>query len=197
MKIENIFKFFKFILLSFIILMIISILSNVVKLNNKKEINNIKFETNISINRKQTILDIQRNIPEEVLNCVLSEYSITLTNTPIEDVIKQKYNIDIEYATGITLHDKRDIYVNARHPKSFVHEIGHAYSNLKGNIHLNNKWQDLYNIEKIKYQETYADKYISKNPSEFFAGMFAEYCLDGENLKDKSPSIYNFLENLL
>lgn len=195
------YNFSKILMKSFIIALLLFASLIILKtfLNTDKvliNVNTIKFEDNISMEDKQQILGAANLIPLKVSNVVAKKYSINVVSTPVEKILNEKYHYDVLSATGVTLNDQKVIYASCKYPSSFVHEVGHAYSHIYG-LSDSTQWNNIYLSEKNNYQTTFADKYITKNSSEFFAEMFSRYCLEPKNLKVKSPVIYNYFKDLL
>ena len=79
---------------------------------------------------------------------------------------------------------------------SFFHEIGHALDTVSSDLSNTEEFKDIKDEESSVFRETYHYKgaYYTAVNKEFFAELFSQYIISGENLKNNCPNAFQFME---
>lgn len=82
-----------------------------------------------------------------------------------------------------------------------LHEIGHRYDCAKCGWSYSEEFEEIYNEEKEAFKTTTAAtsfgttvEYAVQNPQEFYANAFAMYIMYPQELADKCPKAYAFMQ---
>lgn len=101
--------------------------------------------------------------------------------------------------TGMSCSRLRMIYLNYLYAEdleqTYIHEYGHSLAYELGSIDKSKEWQDIYN----KYKDIVSNdvwEYYLGNESEFFAYYYSEYFINGEELQENLPEIYEYMDKV-
>lgn len=116
-------------------------------------------------------------------------------------------NSDMSYSNlfksteGVNCLTSNTIVVKKWSPKVVYHEIGHylffVTDQAWGNGHVTGKAGAIFTEEKWNCNHKYFDKSSRRDISEYFASAYSEYVLDNEDLKERCPYTYQFIEEQL
>lgn len=143
---------------------------------------------------EETINYILEKIPVVILDAMKElGWKIIVTNTRnLENDCKSPTKI-----YGYTNFDTQTIYVYATKDgiPALLHEIAH-FVDLLLNISNTKEWNNVYNIEKSRYETLKNSFTCINNKSECFADAFMLYYLHKERLDINAPKTYGVMEYL-
>ena len=144
---------------------------------------------------------VNTHLPTYIFNDFRNnDWKICITNN-IGNLEEDNRNI-----VGLTDFKEKTIYILATDYASkytILHEFGHYFD-----IKMHNKYKiskdddfiNIYNDEKDNFKsanDEVDDKYSRKNSCEYFAACFEEYICFNNNLKEKCPMTYDYINNIL
>lgn len=125
---------------------------------------------------------------------MFDEWSIYLTN---ENLDNKYFEGQYGHVPAVTVWSTKEIYIENNYDyldMSILHELGHALDcELK--IFEKNEWINIYNEEKDL--ATFMSNHCRSNIKEYFADSFLNYLENSEDLKEKCPKTYNYLNEII
>ena len=143
-------------------------------------------------NSRETILNAQSEmicVPEFVRKeFAESGYRLILvSNDDWTDLFDNKYS-------GIYNSQKKVIYIRMGYYNSIPHEFGHYIQSVLQNHNIAADERLKNQLAKLKFT---GDDYFMTSDTEFFAEAFAEYCKNGNRLKESCEAVYTYIDNAL
>lgn len=134
------------------------------------------------------------------------EWGIVITKNA-SDTFKDSINIldfgwvntDLTQLKSLTASELKLIYLSNKNIKgddlydNFIHEFGHFYDYINGNISMSYKFKNIYKMNKYSNLYTAEEK---DNITEFFAASYALYKLEPEKLENDSVDVYNYMKDI-
>lgn len=104
-------------------------------------------------------------------------------------------------AAGITYYEYSVIWLTTGFDERVMaHECGHAIDKHLGNISGAKEFVSIYHSSWNTYREfdtDHVDKHSTSSVAEFFAATFADYILHPDYMKEQSPELYTYFNQLL
>lgn len=143
-------------------------------------------------NSRETILNAQSEmicVPEFVRKeFAESGYRLILvSNDYWTELFDNKYS-------GIYNSHKKAIYIRMGYYSSIPHEFGHYIQSVLQNHNIAADERLKNQLAKLKFT---GDDYFMTSDTEFFAEAFAEYCKNGNRLKESCEAVYTYIDNAL
>lgn len=123
--------------------------------------------------------------PELVNTFKTNSWKVVLTTADLNQLLFDSTTTGV---VGCTVDSKKLIYINAEHPDSILHEMGHFLDYMAGEVSQSVAFKKIYD-EEGKNLTTYG----AENPSEFFAETYHFFITDPTRLKNNAPKSYAYL----
>ena len=159
----------------------------------------IADDENITIDYKKVFASI-KFLPENLRNILINEgWNIYITD---KNLAKEFFAGSYKKVAGVTIYDKKTIYIEARSSAiktSLIHEVGHALDSTKGFISNKRSFKVVYKNEQDTFIEVGNEEsdYGISSGSEYFAETFNQFVLYPEQQKTNTPKTYEYMENLV
>ena len=112
---------------------------------------------------------------------------ILVSNDDWSELFDNKYS-------GIYNSQKKAIYIRMGYYSSIPHEFGHYIQSVLPNHNIAADERLKNQLAKLKFT---GDDYFMTSDTEFFAEAFAEYCKNGNRLKENCEAVYTYIDNAL
>ena len=112
---------------------------------------------------------------------------ILVSNDDWTDLFDNKYS-------GIYNSQKKAIYIRMGYYNSIPHEFGYYIQSVLQNHNIAADERLKNQLAKLKFT---GDDYFMTSDTEFFAEAFAEYCKNGNRLKESCEAVYTYIDNAL
>jgi hypothetical protein len=120
-------------------------------------------------------------------------------NESVRDAFKE-LGMKIEVNTGVSYtgytNIKEGVIILKKVDDTIYHELGHFLSYICGNYCTTEKFKEIYNEERMKYNQ-FNSSYIRSTVYEYFAESYKDYLLDAENLERTRPRTYEAVKECL
>lgn len=151
-----------------------------------------------SENTKDYIIDKTNEeiekLPDNIYNLLKNDWKIYLTDEDLDDKF---FDGALGSVPGATVWNKKEIYIQNNYDKldmTVLHELGHAVDcELK--INEQEEWKQIYNEEKEL--ATFMTEHCKSTIKEYFADSFSNYIKNPEELNEKCPKTYNYIEKIM
>lgn len=133
-------------------------------------------------------------LPDNIYNLLKNDWKIYLTNEDLDDKF---FDGALGSVPGATVWNKKEIYIQNNYDKldmTVLHELGHAVDcELK--INEQEEWKQIYNEEKEL--ATFMTEHCKSTIKEYFADSFSNYIKNPEELNEKCPKTYIYIEKIM
>lgn len=140
---------------------------------------------------------LSRLYSETVFDILREEWKICIV-----DEIPMQEDLSSNEVSGCANSDEKRIYI-VNNPMTIewglLHEVGHAVDSACECVSLTTEFAKIYDSEKdsFRYSHSVEDGYEQSNPTEFFACVFDELCVNTTNAFNTAPKTSEYISKLL